>query len=442
MRKYNRLFYMAMLLGFLLVACSPRPVADAPLDQGEKENQVISGDNKEEIGSKGMDMTQEEDILKIYVSADRTGTKESGIAIEQGIRTALSEVDNKIAGRSVELVLLDHRGSTPRAKAHLEMYLEDDKALTLFSGLHSPPLLASRDYINEHQILVLDPWAAAGPITRYPSQENWIFRLSVDDTKAGRFITDYAIGKEGFKKPYLLLEETGWGASNEKNMTKALDTYGIKGSETAWFNWNLGKNQAKVLLRQAKNSGADVIFFVGNAPEGRVFATAMSELSEEERLPIRSHWGITGGDFPLVINKDIRRNIDLKFIQTSFSFMKMEGHPIAHEVFSETKELFPELIKEPSDILAPTGFSHSYDLTKLLIGAVSQMELGEDMVENRKLVRKNLELLKDPVVGLVKTYNQPFSMYSEDNIDAHEALGIEDLRMAMYGDKNEIILLD
>ncbi len=35
--------------------------------------------------------------------------------------------------------------------------------------------------------------AAAGPITRYPSDAHWIFRLSVDDTKAGYVIARYAI---------------------------------------------------------------------------------------------------------------------------------------------------------------------------------------------------------------------------------------------------------
>ena len=442
MKKYNVLWYMVFVMSFLLVACSPAPVIEETEEEATQEEVAAVVDTQDQESSQDSAQHQDDGVFKLYISADRTGTKESGIAIEQGIRTALSEVDNTIGGKTAELVILDHRGITPRANEHLEMYLGDDEALVLFSGLHSPPLLASRDYINENQILVLDPWAAAGPITRFPSEENWIFRLSVDDTKAGQFITDYAIGNEGFKKPYLLLEETGWGASNEKNMTAALKTYDIEPSEVAWFNWNLGKNQAKVLLRQAKNSGADVIFFVGNAPEGKVFATAMSELSDEERLPIRSHWGITGGDFPLVITKEIRNNIDLKFIQTSFSFMDMTGHPIGDKVFNSAKEIFPEAVRKPSDISAPTGFSHSYDLTKILIEAVNQIELGENIVENRLMIRRSLEALENPVVGLVKTYNQPFSVYSENNIDAHEALGIEDLRMAMYGDENEIILLD
>ncbi|NRA59878.1 MAG: hypothetical protein HRU25_02995 [Psychrobium sp.] len=53
------------------------------------------------------------------------------------------------------------------------------------------------------------PWAAAGPITRSKQAENRIFRFSIDDAKAGHFIAKQAIA-QGFKRPYLLLEDTGW----------------------------------------------------------------------------------------------------------------------------------------------------------------------------------------------------------------------------------------
>ncbi len=432
-----------LLMAFFAVGCqSELPVEMVEEGALSDETDMVQEELVEKDVIENADSQESVNIIKFYIIADRTGTRESGISIEQGIRTALDEVDNLVNGMVVEIVLLDHRGSSPRAQQHLQDYLSDDKALVVFSGLHSPPILASRDFINENQIVLLDPWAAAGPITRYPSPDNWIFRLSIDDTKAGQMITEYAIENEGYQKPLLLLEETGWGESNEINMRKALDTYDIQDVETTWFNWSLGKNQAKVLLRQADKSGADVIFFVGNAPEGKVFANAMSELPKDERLPIRSHWGITGGDFPEVINKTIRNKIDLKFIQTSFSFINMEDHVLGNEVLERAKKLFPESIKDAKDISAPTGFIHGYDLTKVLIQAMRQIEFDGNIVRARRSVRDALENLSEPVEGLIKTYDKPFSVYSDENIDAHEALNIKDLKMAEYGDDNEIKLLD
>ncbi len=377
--------------------------------------------------------------ITIYLSADRTGTKASGISIEQGIRIALSEVGNKLGGFDVSIKIMDHHGSTPRAKKHLEKYLDDPAALVLFSGLHSPPLLATREYIHTNGILVLDPWAAAGPITRYSSGLNWIFRLSIDDTKAGYVITNHAVKKAKTKRPALLLEQTGWGKSNRKTMTKALQGKGLAPAVGKWFNWGLTEEGARILLREINQSGSDALFLVANAPEGKVIVRAMKSLPVDERLPIFSHWGITGGDFPEVIGHEIRKQLNLDFIQTKFSFLD-ELTPFQQQVLDQARKLFPKQIQHPGDIKAPTGFIHAYDLTRILIAAVNQAGLTGDMQVDRPKLRSVLESVKLPVEGLIKTYNPPFSRYSTDNPDAHEALGIDDFTMAHYGPNNEILI--
>lgn len=376
--------------------------------------------------------------LRLYIDADRTITKAAGVAIEQGIRTALSEVDNRLGGYPVEIVLKDHRGNTRRSKAHLQQFLSDPNALLVFSGLHSPPLLAHRQFINENKILMLDPWAAAGPITRAKTADNWIFRLSVDDSKAGNVIAENAVKKDNFSKPYLLLEETGWGKSNNRTMNAALSNMGVNPVGVSWFKWSLGENEARIILRSIFRSGADVIFFVGNAPEGKTFMRAM--LSLDKVLPIRSHWGITGGDFAEVINAEMRKNLDLKFIQTSFSFINYGDQSQAKKVLSQAKKVFPDAIRSEKDILAPTGFIHAYDLTKLLIAAAEQANLSGDAKADREKIRQALEGLQEPVSGLIKTYQQPFSPYTLDRPDAHEALDQSDFVMALFGDEGEIIL--
>jgi len=129
----------------------------------------------------------------IYLDADFSGAKSSSLAIEQGITNALAEVGNHIHGFEFEIVLKDHRANSLRSRRNLEEFLADDQALLVYSGLHSPPLLANKSFINENGILLLDPWAAAGPITRSNSEKNWIFRLSIDDSNAGKYISNKAI---------------------------------------------------------------------------------------------------------------------------------------------------------------------------------------------------------------------------------------------------------
>ena len=378
--------------------------------------------------------------IRIYLDADRTAARASALAIEQGVQTALSEVGHTLAGRPVEVVPKDHRGSSPRSKLHLEQYLKDDKALAVFSGLHSPPLLAHRDFINQSEILVLDPWAAAGPITRYPSAQNWIFRLSVDDSKAGHIIVRHAVEKQGFKRPYLLLEDTGWGKSNERTMGAALGGYNIAPVGVAWFNWDMSPTRARALLRQVAAADADVILLVANPMEAATLIKEMIAL--ELRLPICSHWGITGGDFTKAIGATSRAQIPLAFIQTRFSFINHAADPFGQQVLRRAQGLFPEQIRGAEDIKAPTGFIHAYDLTKILIAAVNQVGLSGDMAADRRRLRGALENLEKPVKGLIKTYKKPFRVFSPQDPDAHEALSIEDLVMARYGERDQIILLD
>ncbi len=367
----------------------------------------------------------------LYLDADFSGATASSDAIRQGINTALAEVDYQLQGIQFELVLKNHRANSLRSKRNLEAFLADEQALLVFSGLHSPPLLANKSYINENKILLLDPWAAAGPITRSNSKQNWIFRLSIDDSNAGIFISQQAL-KQGFKKPYLLLEDTGWGRSNERTMKKALESRGLQAVDTVWFDWDIGKNGTRVILNDLFSKGVDVIFFVGNAPEGITFFKSMSDRAEGSRIPIRSHWGITGGDIFEVLGPEILvDDIDLKFIQTSFSFLEPLQSDFSKDVFYRASSMFDK-IKSPVDITAPCGFIHGYDITRLLISAINSVSLTGNIAKDRELVRLALENIKTPVQGLIKEYKNPFSAYSKDNLSAHEALGTSDLRMATY----------
>jgi len=376
----------------------------------------------------------------IYIDADFSGTKASSLSIKQGITTALAEVSNEIQGFSFKLVTKDHRANSLRSKKNLESYLNDENALLVFSGLHSPPLLSNKSFINKEQILVLDPWAAAGPITRTKLDENWIFRLSIDDSNAGTFIVKRAIN-DGFKNAYLLLEDTGWGKSNRNTMKLALSEHGIKPKGIAWFNWGLGLNQAKLILRNITESGADVIFFVGNAPEGKIFSKAMIALPGSFRLPIRSHWGITGGDFSQVITKQDRAMLDLQFIQTNFTFLKENLSKFELSVLELAKNNNIE-INNKFDIKAQTGFVHSYDLTKILIAAINQAGLTGNKSVDKFAIHKALTNLKLPVKGLLKNYEHPFSKYSQSNQGAHEALSLSDYTMGYFGDDDEVVLIN
>lgn len=126
-----------------------------------------------------------DDVYRIYFDADQTSGANSADAIFLGAKAAFAQNGNKLGGRDVELVRLDHRGNSKRSWLNLNKYLKDDNALAVFGGVHSPPYLSHLDKINESGAVLLLPWSAAAPLTRGSETQNGIFRLSVDDAKAG-----------------------------------------------------------------------------------------------------------------------------------------------------------------------------------------------------------------------------------------------------------------
>ena len=121
-------------------------------------------------------------------------------------------------------------------------------------------------------------------------------------------------------------------------------------------------------------------------------------------------------------------NFNLHFIQSCFSFLNKPQSSQTKRVIDQAKLLS----LSPEELIAPAGFIHAYDLTKILLQAISQTTLTNDIKSNRANIKTALENINTPVVGLIKHYRKPFSPWSINDIDAHEALGFDDLCMANY----------
>lgn len=379
-------------------------------------------------------------VLKIYHDADYSNHSSSALSMMMGLNTALDEVGHELQGYQLEVITKNHRGNSIRSKRHMKEFIEDPDALFMLGGLHSPPYIRYRDYINENGILLLVPWAAGGPITRYDKGLNWVFRLSLDDTKAGNRMVQYAHDKKSCESPHLLLEDTPWGKSNFETMSKALKQYSDEEPAVSWFNWNTKVNSARILLRDIANENSDCILFVGNSIEGVEIFEAMVSLEENQRLPVISHWGITGGDFDKHIDGQKREKLDLSFIQTCFSFLDDTDNEIKRSVLNRAKKLYPQALESSVDVPSSSGFVHSYDFGKLFIQAVNEIKLTGDVLIDRAAIRKKLENINTPVEGLLKIYSHPFSAWSADEQDAHEALGLDDFCMATYDKHGSVIV--
>jgi len=360
----------------------------------------------------------------IGLDADMSsGSARSGEAIRRGAILAIEEINNNggVLGKPLKLVVRDHRGNPARGIDNMEAFSKMKNMVAVMGGLHTPVAMTELKTIHKQKIIYLCPWAAGTPVIANGFSPNYAFRVSVRDEYAGGFLIKKAIEK-GYKRPALLLEQTGWGISNNKAMSNAISSLGLETAKVLWFNW--GARDLTEQIKSAKAAGADVIMLVANAPEGAACIDSMARLPENARLPIYSHWGITGGNFYQKVKKSLLK-VDLVFLQT-YSFLDPPYPDRAKKLFSAYGKKFPE-VRSAKEIFSPVGTAHSYDLVHLIALAVKNA--GST---SRPKIRDALEQIKT-YKGLVKTYNPPFSP------DRHDALNEKDFRIARYDADGHIV---
>ncbi len=340
----------------------------------------------------------------------------SAEAIERGILIAIEEINQAggvLNGRPLALLKRANHSVPARSVANIEELAANPDIAAVFCGRFSPTVLDSLVTIHQARIPMLDPWAAADGIIDNGYKPNYVFRLSLRDNWAMQKMIPYA-GVKNAHSIGLLLLNTSWGRGN----LKAAEAYVQQHPDyrivaTHWYNWSDESLLEKYLaLYQA---GAQAVVFVGNPGDAIKLLQAEASVPLSQRLPIVSHWGVTGGDFAATAGR-LLRDVDFSVVQT-YSFIGKQD-PAALRVLAAAKRLFG--VADARHLEAPVGVAHAYDLTHILAKAINLAG-----VLDRVKIRSALEQIKD-YAGLIKTYRHPFSA------DRHDALSPEDVFIAKY----------
>lgn len=365
--------------------------------------------------------------IVIGLDADMSkGAAKSGEAIRRGLLLAMEEINaaGGVLGRPLSLSVRDHRGTPARGRDNMEAFAAEPDLVAVVGGIHTPVALAQLEAIHRHRLIYLGPWAAGTGVVDNGYAPNYVFRVSVRDEFAGGFLVDAARDR-GFRRLGFLLWRTAWGRSNEKAMRDALHRFGEQPAAVAWFNTN--QKNMKREIDALVTAGAEVIMLVSNPVDGIVAVREMAGRPAEERVPIISHWGITGGDFFAAVG-DALPKVDLTFLQT-FSFYDPPFSAEAERVYSAYCLRFGGC-RSPADVIAPVGTAHAYDLVHLLKKGIEQAGSTD-----RPAVRRSLERLGRHR-GLVRVYDPPFTP------ERHDALDVGDFRLSRFDEKGAIRPVD
>ncbi len=348
----------------------------------------------------------------------------SAQAIELGLRIAIAEINadgGVLGGRPIKLVIRDNRSILARSSSNTAEFASMPDLVAVFGGRFGPVVLAQLPAVKAAKLPYLVAWAATDPIVDNGMQPNYVFRLSLRDSLAMPKLLESA-QQRGFDKVGLLLVNGAWGNSNLAAAEKYM--LGVQSQQivdVAWFN-----PRDTTLIQQYKRltaDGAKAVVLVANADEGAILVREVAALPRRQRVPIISHWGITGGGFFEKTGTALKK-VDLSVIQT-FSFSTPTNKQVLAR-FMKTAKLTGG-IKRINDIQAPSGVANAYDLMHILAKAINLAGSTE-----RSAIRDAMEKVPEHQ-GLIRLYQPPFTP------DRHEALGPTELLMTRYSLKGVLI---
>lgn len=340
----------------------------------------------------------------------------SAQAVELGMRAAIAEINaagGVLHGRPLALVTKDNRSIPARGIRNIQEFAAMPELVAVFGGRFSPVVIEELPTLRTTHTLFMAPWSAADVIVDNDMHPNYVFRLSLRDSLAMPKLLQTA-QRRGLQRVGLLLTNTSWGRSNATAATRAADRMpAMKIVGTSWYNWrdtSLVDN-----YQHLRAAGAQAIVLVANDDEAAILVREVAALPKEQRLPILSHWGVTGGEFAAQAGPALQQ-VDLSVIQT-FSFFRADPARVRRLLDSAAKV---SKVRRIEDIKAPVGAAHAYDLTHILALALDRAGSTD-----RSKVRDALEHL-GTYRGLVKTYAPPFTPAR------HEALGPDELLLARF----------
>lgn len=173
--------------------------------------------------------TWAQDTIKIGVVGPRTGpAAATGQAFEEGIKLATAYINEKggVLGKKLEVVFEDTAGAPDKAASGFERLVLKDKVVMVLGESHSSAALAEIEVANRLKVPFIVSEAWADEITN--KNYKYVFRAGPYNTGVVNECIAKWIAKEGFKKAFIVAENTDWGLGIAELTKKALDKIGVK----------------------------------------------------------------------------------------------------------------------------------------------------------------------------------------------------------------------
>jgi branched-chain amino acid transport system substrate-binding protein len=267
-------------------------------------------------------------------------------------------------------------------------------------------VLAGDKFLQEKGITkIITPAAGSASMTQWRDAKVptlSLFRFAAHDGIQSAMVVEEAINRK-LTKVAILHDSTNFGVSGRNDLEAQIKAQGGKLEVVAIEKFNIGDKDMTAQLLNAKQAGAQAILIWGIGPELAAVANGKAKLGMKE--PLIGGWTLSMSNYI----DNAGKNADGSLMPQTF--IEEPVTPKA-DAFIKSYHKTYGVTRIPSPVSAAQG----YDAVLILAAAVKQAGTTDT-----KKITEALENLKEPVPGVIATWNKPFSKWNPDDVNTHEA---------------------
>ena len=328
------------------------------------------------------------------------GSADFGTSARLGAELAVNEINEVggFLGRKVELVARDDQGNPERGRQVSEELVRKEKVAFTVGFCNTGVAMKSLDVFQDNKHLLMVPVATGSAVTaKYAAGESHVFRLSPHDTLQAAAIVGDIVERRKLTKVAVFADRTGYGEGGLKDVLHFLAERKLEPVHVARF--ELGVSNLASEVQAAKAAGAQVLVGYTVGPELAVLAKAKAETRFDGQLygpwpmSFRQVWDRSGGGAEgAVMVQSIIPNLANERRMSFIARLKRQAG------------------KEP--VASLMAAAQTYDAVHLMLRALFQTR-GD---ASAGALKQALENLDKPYVGVITTYERPFSSRDHDAV--------------------------
>ncbi|MDX9887420.1 ABC transporter substrate-binding protein [Thauera sp.] len=353
--------------------------------------------------------------VRVGVSGPFSGpSAPMGLSMREGIRIAAAEINagGGVLGRRLELVERDDEASNELGAQIVRDFVNRERIVAGLGIVNTGVALASQRHYQSARIPVITSVATGTLITRQfqPPEfaENYVFRVSANDTLQAEVIVDEAVRRRGFSRLAILHDATNYGVLGSADLAAALRLLGIEPVVIERF--HLRQTDMRPHLERARTAGAQAVLTYGIGPELAHIANGMARMGWQ--VPIVGSWTLAMSNFIEIAGRNAEgARMPQTFIQVP--------HTAKQAAFLDAWRDSTGTLRIP----VPPAAAQGYDSMLLLAAAIRQA----GSLDGAR-IRDALENLEAPVEGVVMTYHRPFSTDNHETLRSAQQIHLGEIR--------------